>query len=375
MRQEGRQSEYGTPWSFNVRLEDSLTNRLRGGSFVGNQPITRGSFILYEGEPITYEGEYLTYGSGDGSILPTVYRNRTLTFDGNIITASRVGDSSDTDLSSDVSDMIRPTIFQCSEAGEVGPNIVALVPHKDQYLLCFSATETWVQIGDPLSGPRRRVSDQVGIVGFHAWCVAHDTVYFLSGRGLYSVGADGSGLKAISENFIPEDLIGLESNSILLDYEHATRGVYIHLTERPSWFYDIERGGFWPFYNGVLESGLENQSHVLLGPIRIGQEDQYGRILDIHGNIAAGSSDVTWAIVPGITAEEAAANGKAAIEASLAGTDFSAYVSASGTWSAGRSHRDYPRTQTIWCCLWLSASDEWAYEAITITKIQSGRYR
>lgn len=386
LRQESRQAEYGTPWSWNVRLEDSLTgsdyrlrggstNRLRGGSFVGSDPVVRTNMITYNGEPITYNGQYLTYGSDSPTLIPIIYRDRSLTFDGNVITASRVSDSSDTDLSADVSDMLRPTIFQCSEAGEVGPDIVSLVPHKDQYLLCFSATETWVQTGDPLSGPRRRVSDQVGIVGFHAWCVAHDTVYFLSSRGLYSVGADGSGLKALSENVIPEDLLGLDSDSILLDYDHATRGVSIHLPEMPSWFYDTERGGFWPFYNGILDSGLENQSHVLLGPLRIGQEDEYGRITDIHGNMALGSSDVTWAIVPGRTAEEAAANGKLAIEASLDGTDFSAYVSASGVWSAGRSHRAYPRTRTIWCCLWLSASDEWAYEAVTITKIQSGKWR
>ena len=343
LRTEGSRAEYGCPWAYNVRLEDSLTNRLRGGSFVGATP---------EARP-----------------CPTVYRDRTLTFSENAITASRVGDAVDTDMSSDVSDMMRPAMFQFSEADQIAPDVVALVPHKDHHLLCFSATETWVQQGDPLNGPRRRVSDQVGIVGKNAWCIAHDAVYFLSARGLYVVGADGSGLKPLSEDYIPEDLLALAGNDILLDYDHATRGVSIHLPTAPSWFYDAERGGFWPFNTGVA------QSHVLLGPFRLSQDDYYGRILDIHGNMATGSADVTWAIVPGKTAEEAAANGKLAIEAAVAANSFAAYIHRTGTWSAGRSHRSYPRTRAIWCCIWISATGTWAYEAVTLKRIESGKWR
>lgn len=344
LRQEGRQSEFGTPYAYNTRLEDSLTNRLRGGSFFGTQPTIDRPF-------------------------PTMYRNRRMTIFGKVITASRVGNKHDTAMSSDVSDMLRPAMFQLSEAGKLGGDVVAMVAHKDQYLLCFTGNETWVQSGDPLNGPRKRVSDQVGIVGANAWCVSHDTVYFLSLRGLYSVSADGSGLKSISEDVIPQDLLCLESDSISLEYDHASRGVAIYLPEGPSWFFDSERGGLWPFKLGV------NQSHVLLGPVRIGHEDRYGRVLDIHGNMAVGSSDVAWRIVPGKTAEEAAANGKLAIEASLAGASFAGYVSGSGVWAAGRSHRAYPRTRAIWCCVWLSATGAWAYESASMTRIESGKWR
>ena len=339
---QGRQTEYGTPWSINTRLEDSLTNRLRGGSFTG-----------------------ISAGSRPASI---VYRDRTLTFSGRAVTASRVGVSTDTALSADVSDMLRPALFQFSEAGEQGATVVALVPHKDHFLLGFTATETWVQQGDPNSGPRRRVSDQVGIVGANAWCVKHDTVYFLSSRGLYSVGADGSGLKAISEDVLPEDLAGVSDTSCKLTYQHSDRGVYIHKTGT-DWFYDTARGGFWPF------DTTETDSHLLIGPVKLGGLDTLGLIQTLHGIVAAGSDTVNWRIVPGKTAEEAAANGKLAIVADLAGGSYSAYVRGSGSWAAGRSQTARPRISAMWACLWLSSAGDWAYEGVTLGIERDGAWR
>ena len=337
----GGRGPFPAAWSLNCRLEDSLTNRLRGGSFTG-----------------------ISAGSRPSSI---VYRDRTLTFSGGVVTASRVGDSTDTTLSPDLSDMLRPTLLQFSEASEQSDDVVALIPHKDHVLLAFTATETWVQQGDPLVSPKQRISDQVGIIGADAWCVAHDTVYFLSSRGLYSVGADGSGLKAISEDVIPEDLTSVSDASCTLTYQHSDRGVYIHKTGT-DWFYDIERSAFWPV------DTEEASSHLLVGPFYLGQENSFGRILNLHGNMAMGSADVTWRIVTADTAEEAAANGKLAIEAAVAEGDYSSYVKASGAWTAGRSHLAYPRVRAIWCCIWLSAESDWAFEAVAMTRSMSGRW-
>ena len=137
----GGRGPYPTPWSVNVRLEDSLTNRLRGGSFTGQAAGTKSS---------------------------PVYRDRAISFSSNIITAARQGDSTDTTLSVDVSDTRRPIIFQLSLADATGGTVVAVVPHKDAYLLCFTASETWVLAGDPATGQLRRVSDEVGIIGASA---------------------------------------------------------------------------------------------------------------------------------------------------------------------------------------------------------------
>jgi hypothetical protein len=164
-------------------------------------------------------------------------------------------------------------------------------------------------------------------------------------------------------------LIGVSDANAIMDYYHADRGVYIHLTASPSWFYDTARDQFWPFDTTVTDS------HVLLGPISLGQENSYGRILNLQGNMATGSGDVTWHIVTGDTAEEAAANGKAAITLAVANADYSDYVAASGTWSAGRSHMAYPRVRALWCCIWLAAESAWAYEAVALTRQPSGRWK
>ena len=343
----GGRGPFPAPWGMNVRLEDSITNRLRGGSFTGIAAGTRPTEILYQ--------------------------DRVLTFSGRAIKATRMGDHTDTTLSSDVSDIIRPALFQFAHAGEQGGTVVALVPHKDQFLVGFTATETWVQQGNPHSGSRHRVSDQVGIIGANAWCVAHDTVYFLSSAGLYSVQADGSGLKALSEDVLPDDLTGVADAACTLTYQHSDRGVYIHKTGT-DWFYDTARGGFWPF------DTTETDSHILLGPFQLGEarsptSRSYGRVLNLHGNIATGSADVTWRIVTGDTAEEAADNGKAAITASLADASYATYVKAEGTWSAGRAHVRYPRTRAVWMVLWIHGTGAWAYETAILTAYISGAWR
>ncbi len=334
---------YSCPYSMNVRLEDPLTNRLRGGNFVG-----------------------ISAGSRPSSII---YRDRTLTFSDAVITVSRQGDSTDTDLSADVSDTMRPTIFTLSEADETGEDVVALIPHKDKFLLGFTAGETWVLAGDPLTGTLRNISREVGIIAADAWCVNHDTAYFLSSQGLYSVGTDGSGLKSLSEDAIPEHLTGVSDADCTLTYNHADRGVYVHLTSGPSWFFDTAREGFWPFDTDSTDS------HLLLGPLRIGGPNQFGLIQTIHGIMAAGSATVDWAIVPGDTAEEACDDGKAAITADLAGNDFGEYLAADGAWDAGRSNTGWPRVRAAWVVLWLSSAGTWAFEGVNLESIPFGRHR
>jgi len=383
-----------SPWAINARLEDSLTSRLRGGSFTGQAASTattsrnvyltteNGDNIVTEnGEPIVLGPQYgVATGDGrtfvaSGDDAPTagtadcVYRNRLCSVSNGIILCSRAYDYTDWDYGGELEDTGRAMVFQLSEGGELGDNVVAMVPHKDSYLLCFSAGETWILSGDPATGTLRNVSRDVGIIAARAWCKNHDTVYFLSSQGLYSVGADGSGLKPVSEDKIPEDLTSVSDSACVLDYYHPDRGVYMHMTTAPSWFYDTARDQFWPF--DTTETG----SHVVLGPFQLGDGDKYGRVLNMHGNVATGSTNVTWRLVLGDTAEDAAANAKAAITLALAAGDYSSYVASSGTWSAGRAHMAYPRNRALWCCLWLSSTGSWAWETATLTATVSGNWR
>lgn len=335
-------SEFATPYSVNTRLEDALTSRLRGGSFTGLAAGTKSS---------------------------PEYRDRAITFSTNAITAARQGNSTDTTLSADISDTARPIAFQLAEAGSTGGTVVAVVPHKDAYLLCFTASETWVLHGDPATGGLRRISDQVGIIGSSAWCVDHDTVYWLSEHGVYSAMADGSGLKDVSGDKIPEDLTGVTDAACVLDYNHADGGIYITRSSGVSWFYDTGREAFWPY------DRTSNESHILLGPFMLGRPNAKGRVLNLHGVTATGSADVTWRIVTGDTAEDAAANGKAGIVADLAGGSYTTYVRAEGTWTAGRSHMAYPRIPAVWCVLWLRSEGTWAFEEVIMEATLSGRWR
>lgn len=386
-----------TPWSVNVRLEDTLTRRLRGGSFTGREvpdiPMDSPRYLLDgsgsiitddDGNQIVLDTEESVVSSGGrvyvipGGSAPTshpaecIYRGRLLRPEGAAIFASRQGDYADWNYGVDISDQGRAFAIQLSEAGETGGDVVALVPHKDAFLLAATSDSLWVVQGDPAAdGAMRNVSRGVGMVAARAWCKDHmDRVYFLSSHGLYTVGTNGQGLEPVSENAIPVELTGVENEDVVLEYNHADRGVYIHLPgDSLSYFFDTERQGFWPFTTDRTES------HVLLGPIKLGDLDQTGVINAIHGMMAAGSATVNWRIVIGETAEEAADNGKAAITAALASSSFSSYVKYSGTWAAGRSLTIRPRVRGMWACIWLHSVGQWAYERITMRIATAGAWR
>jgi hypothetical protein len=185
---------------------------------------------------------------------------------------------------------------------------------------------------------------------------------------LYSVSAAGERLEALSEDAIPEELTSVSEAA--MEYSHADRGVYVHVTGADvSWFYDTERKQFWPFDTSTTDS------HVLIGPIRLAGPDAFGMIQAIHGEMASGSADVNLRIVPGDTAEESAANGKAAITAHLASEDYGDYVDFSRTWKAGRSTTNRPRVRAMWVCLWLHSEGDWAYENITMQVLPFGAWR
>jgi hypothetical protein len=191
----------------------------------------------------------------------------------------------------------------------------------------------------------------------------------MSSNGLYSVDADGSNLKPLSEDKIPEDLTGVTDTTCTLTYQHSDRGIYIHIAGETDWFYDTARDQFWPFDTG------ESDNHLLIGPLRIGGPTQYGLIQTIHGVIAAGSGTVVWRIVPGDTAEEACDNGKSAITAALADSAFDEYYVENGAWGAGRSVTAWPRTRCAWCCIWLTCDTDWAFESVILEIVPWGRIR
>ena len=366
-RQEvGRRDRYTCPWATNVRQLD-FRNRLRGGSWTPAAAATTTGVVHSGGYLVADEGDD---APGVSSNADCIYRDRFIRPIGRAIYASRQGDYTDWDLSSDLSDVGRPFVIQLAEAGELGGNVVALLPHKDAYLLAATSGSIWAVHGDPTADGRlHNISRDVGMVGPRAWCRDHlDRYYFLSSHGLYTVGASGDGLQALSEDVIPEELTGVADTGTVLEYDHATRSVRIYIPAAAvNWLFETEQKGFWPFKVGA-------GSHVAIGPLRMNDGDTYGRLLRMHGITAASSADVAWRVLVAETAEEVSANAKSAIEALVAGgTPLN--VHSSGTWTAGVNHRSYPRARGLFMILLLSSSGTWGWEGAVTEFAQSGKWR
>jgi hypothetical protein len=355
--------------------------------------------------------------ASDGSV-PTnctfgaVYRDRLcLSGEDNAIYMSRQGDYTDWDYGAHVGDQGRPLAFQLALSADVGPLPTAMIAHKDAYLLVASQRSLWVVQGDPAAdGSLRRISENVGILSSRAWTRIEDTICFLSEDGIYRVSADGSEMTPLSEVAVPDELrdVDTSTTTVSMGYEHDRMAVHIFLRTSGGsdthWVYELRTEAWWPVrmqddhsplavaqHDGELllaggdgfirkiggddDDGSNIESHAIIGPLRLGVVNSFGHILNLHGMLAVGSGTVTWRVVTGDHAEEAADNAKAAIEAFQAGNDYSSYVLASGNWTAGRANMSYPRTRGVWCCLWIQSTAKWAFEGVAMETVPSGPWR
>lgn len=384
-QQAGRRDKYFSFCSMNVRME-GFNKRLRGGSWVPSDPDVQSSdTTLYvvdddgniivgaAGAPVVHDRFDPGPDAPDSSLAECIYRDRFVRANGVVIYASRMSEYRDWSLSSDVSDVMRPFVMQLGEAGEIGKEVIALIPHKDSYLLAFTSGSMWVIQGDPaFDGAMRNISREVGIVGPKAWTRDHlDRYYFLSPHGLYVVSANGDGLQAISEDVIPEELTGVENPDTVLAYDHETRGVYIHIPGEVGWLFDTERQGFWSFKIGY------DGSHIAIGPLLLGNGSSYGRLFQLHGITANGSVDVTWRVLVADTAEQVCVNAKTAMDLLIADEDSElSNVHSTGVWTAGINHRSFPRSRGQYMILLLSAlSGDWAWEGASAMISTSGAWR
>lgn len=446
-----------TAWACNVRTEDALDRRLRGGSRSGLTKfsatnhgtisdmmslfITSGgsvleklvvlsspgflaagqqqAFVINSGslvslDPSTGDTENLDITAGtlpDGCTFGSVYRDRLFLSGGNnVIYASRMGVYTDWSFGVDLSDTLRAIAFQLSLSSDVGGKPTAIIPHHDKFLICATENSLWVLRGDPAAGELSRISENVGIISSRAWCRADNSIVFLSKDGLYQVNVDGSGLTPLSPQSVPDELrnINTGSVSVSIGYGHDRSAFHVFLRTAAGndthWIYEPQTQSFWPIvlpsgqspkcvcqHNGDLllaggdgyvrkiggttDDGTSIQSHVLIGPIRLGELDQYGLINTLHGILGNGSGNVNWKIVTGESADAAADNGKAAIQAFQSSGNYASYVRASGDWDGSRSLTTRPRVRGMWACIWLQSTDVWALEGLTLGVGATGNWR
>lgn len=394
---------YGSPWAVNCRSRDPIARRMRGGSRLG---IAAGGTPIPTPSVTVVGGSVSTYNEATGSstaIIPTegslpesptngvIYRARLVLSAGNVLFASRLGNFLDFDYGADAKDSGAATMWQLSEADEIGQDVTAIIPFKDELLILATDGEMWVLQGDPVTGRLRNISRSVGIVGKSAWFLSGTTLFFMAEDGLWAMGADGSGMKHLSSERIPDELRGLPGDDVVLAYNPSENGVYVFVQgETYQWFYDLEAGAFWPLTVPAIPTGAglvdgslyldcngsayqiggseSFTSHVVLGPLAL-ESGIFARVMWIQGAVAEQGSSVTWSLVPGDTAEEACENGVLAI-----GGDDTKVV-ATGTIPAGRSHRFYPKCRAPWFVVWLSGSSAWAFESLSLEIVPAGTWR
>ena len=314
---------------------------------------------------------------------------------------SRQGTYDDWDYSE--TDTQRAVAGTASSAGVPGSPVTALIPHADDYLIIACADSLWRMQGDPAyGGILGSLSRNVGCISSDAWCFgASNELIFLSRSGIYAVsGAANSVPVAISTNALPRELmdVNLSTTTVSLEYDHESLGIHIFITpdssnERTHWWLDWTNKTFWPmsfdstveptatcvlssnsadssgvllggrdqvlrkfFYKAKHDSGNEIESHVLIGPIPLGDEFNGGVLREMIGIMGLGSDDITWSIIP--TKSWALYNETAV---------------SSGIWSAGLNSvvRCGGRGQNVY--LKIESTGQWAVDSIHMIREQTGR--
>jgi hypothetical protein len=353
-----------------------------------------------------------TAGKGSaplGCRLACTYRDRlVLAGPGHIWYMSRAGDPDDWDYNpADPTDPARAVAGTNSDTGEVGEPIRALIPYSDDYLIFGCEHSIWVLRGDPAYGGQLdALSREIGCVGSTSWCLLPDSsVLILSRDGLYLIPPGANGFpQPISREVLPADLIDVDgiSNVVSLKYDARARGVHIDVTPTTGatgqhWWLDWQTKSFWPVSvpNGcqptaltafgtsgddpryvilggadgylrrydedaVDDDGTLLQSHVAIGPIKLGPTGYDGILAELESDVALESGSVSWQVRAASSAE--------AVSALTSGQE-------SGTWAAGGSARSHPKVRGVAALLYLSSTDPWAMEGMTALVRPAGRSR
>lgn len=320
---------------------------------------------------------------------------------------SRVEDPTDFDFAQ--TDVLRAVASTSGEAGQIGDPITALIPYTDDYLIFGCTNSIWIMRGDPAIGGRvDNVSRETGIAIRNGWCRGPSgDLYFLSDDGMYGMANANAKPEALSRGKLPDELRRLsEPNlSCCMVYDAEDFGIAIHLysptASRRHWWFDLEGGGYWPMslpeaktprvslrHSGAsaLDSGTifgcqdgwirrysrrftsdegsTINSHVLLGPLRIGNGDTNNGVLQsLDCKLDSRSGNVGYGIYTGKTAQES-------VEATA--SRFS------GTWKNGLNYRTWPMVEGNSAIIKLFSENlytAWQMETITAEARDAGPQR
>lgn len=336
-----------------------------------------------------------------------VYRDRVFVASGSMWYASRMGDHSDFDYGADAEDVAKAVAGNVAEAGKKGEPITALIPVHDSRLIIATANRMYLLKGDPADGLLEVLSEETGIIAPYAWARHDGTIVFMSKDGVYVMSGDGYP-ERFSENRMPEELrsIDVDTHIVLMAYDPVGLGFHLFITPNDGndmgdyYFIDLGNKAVWPVMFGnnahqpvavcrMKNKGIEEVamlgsdgvwrkfdpkaqdddgtpivSFVVLGVILISPNDVDDAVLaELSGVMAAGSGTVTWEIVSGQSAEEAADKA------------FLGDSEVSGQWRQHRNPVNRPRLRGPWIAVTLQSEQVWAYEAVVMKSRQLGRLR
>jgi hypothetical protein len=123
------------------------------------------------------------------------------------------------------------------------------------------------------------------------------------------------------------------------------------------------RDGYLRRFNSLAETdvGVTFITYVLIGPIKLAQDGSVGILRTVDADMAVGSGDVTWEVIPSLTYEGA----------------VSGDTSDTGTFSAGLNGTVYPACVGQAFCMRITGSlgRKWAFENFVTTATSGGRRR
>lgn len=348
-----------------------------------------------------------------GCPLCCEYRGRlVLAGPGEVWYMSRVNDPTDWDYGANPGDVLRAVAGDTAPTGGLSFPLTALIPHSDQYLIFAGTDALSILNGDPAYGGQLQVlSPSIGCIGPTAWCGLPDgSIMFLSRDGLYSIPTGGGTPVPVSRPTLPAELLDVDptSNSIVMVYDVKHRGVHLSITPDDTYPYPVEGTHYWidvanpsfwpviypknmqpsavlkwnPIYSGSVtnvllgsvdgyirfvddtattDDGTAFVSKILYGPLRPGGAGYESVLVHMAADIDTGSQAVAWTLFIGDTAQQVAANFKAATG-----------VWNSGSWAAGKNSRAYPRCRAAAIGIAISGTPPWSIEDIRLLVTRGG---
>lgn len=289
--------------------------------------------------------------------------------------ASRQGDYTDWNYAA--TDSQRAIYGPTSEQGLPGTPLTAQAATSDDYMILFSATETWRMRGHPAAGGAMdNLSETVGCVDSYAWCHGPaGELVFLSRDGVYVIAAGGTSYPIpLSRNILPRELrnIDVSTLEVSLEYDIQGRGIHIFLSpedsnDRIHWWLDWDTKTFWPVTlqadheptavcqvqstaveaSGVImgcsdgylrtfsdlahdDCGTAFSAYVVLGPMALNSDGYVGNIVTIDAVMGSESGDVTWELIAANTFEGVSSAAAAMTGTFVAGLNYTVRPSVRG---------------------------------------------